>query len=115
MTDLFERTRARSRTAASTDGVRTMLRDIIGAEYVLIDPEQIEPYGQDAVKEKFLPEAVLFPRTAEDISRILQLANEVNFPVTARGGGVGYSGGAVPIEGGVVIGTDRMKTIKEIH
>ena len=42
---------------------------------------------------------------------ILKLANEVVFPVTARGGGVGYTGGAVPVDGGIVIGTDRMKRI----
>ena len=37
------------------------------------------------------------------------------FPVTARGGGVGYTGGAVPVDGGIVIGTDRMNKIIEIN
>jgi glycolate oxidase len=46
---------------------------------------------------------------------ILRLANEYLFPVTARGGGVGYTGGAVPVDGGIVIGTDRMKKIIEIN
>src|ERR1700755_2568998 len=49
------------------------------------------------------------------MSAILKLANEVYFPVTARGGGVGYTGGAVPVDGGVVIGTDRMNKILEIN
>jgi glycolate oxidase len=91
------------------------LRAIVGEEHVLVDPERMEPYAQDAVKEKFPPEAVVFPRTAEEISAILKLANEALFPVTARGGGVGYSGGAVPVDGGIVIGTDRMNTIREIN
>src|ERR1051325_3434918 len=45
----------------------------------------------------------------------MRLANERLFPVTARGGGVGYSGGAVPVDGGIVIGTDRMNRIREIN
>jgi len=105
---------ARSRTTASDAQVLARLREIVGATHVLIDPDKVEPYAQDAIKEKFPPEAVLLPRTAQEIAAILKLANEMHFPVTARGGGVGYSGGAVPIEGGVVIGTDRMNRIKEI-
>jgi glycolate oxidase len=107
--------RARARTTASDARVLERLREIVGAEHVIIDPMKVEPYGQDAVKEKFPPEAVLLPRTAEEIAAILQLANEERFPVTARGGGVGYTGGAVPIEGGIVIGTDRLNQIKEIN
>ncbi|HEV2766005.1 MAG TPA: FAD-linked oxidase C-terminal domain-containing protein [Pyrinomonadaceae bacterium] len=106
---------ARARTPASEPEVLERLREIVGAENVLVDEEKVEPYAQDAVKEKFPPEAVLLPRTAEEVSRILRLANERRFPVTARGGGVGYTGGAVPLEGGVVIGTDRMNRIKEIN
>ncbi len=91
------------------------LGEIVGAEHLLIDEEKVEPYAQDAVKEKFPPEAVLLPQTAAEIAAILKLANERRFPVTARGGGVGYTGGAVPVDGGVVIGTDRMNRIREIH
>ena len=107
--------KARARTSASEATVLACLREILGAEHVIVDPEKVEPYAQDAVKEKFPPEAVLFPRTALEIAEIMKLANEARFPVTARGGGVGYTGGAVPIEGGVVIGTDRMNAIKEIN
>ena len=41
----------------------------------------------------------------DEMVAILKLANEHLFPVTARGGGVGYTGGAVPVDGGIVIGT----------
>ncbi len=105
----------RVRTAASDADVLQRLREIVGAEHVLVDPARVEPYAQDAVKEKFPPEAVVFPRTATEIAAIVRLANEKRFPVTARGGGVGYTGGAVPIEGGIVIGTDRMNRILEIN
>jgi glycolate oxidase len=104
----------RARTAASDESVLAVLREIVGPEHVIVDADKVEPYAQDAVKEKFPPEAVLLPATAAEIAAIVRLANEARFPVTARGGGVGYSGGAVPIEGGVVIGTDRMNHIREI-
>ncbi|HEX8495096.1 MAG TPA: FAD-linked oxidase C-terminal domain-containing protein [Pyrinomonadaceae bacterium] len=105
----------RKRTAASEESVLARLREIVGAEHVIVDALKVEPYAQDAVKEKFPPEAVLLPRTAEEVAAILRLANEARFPVTARGGGVGYTGGAVPVEGGVVIGTDRMNHIREVN
>src|ERR687894_843618 len=104
----------RARTAASRPEVRARLQEVVGAENVLVDEEKVEPYAGDALKEKFPPEAVLLPRTAEEVSQILRLANERRFPVTARGGGVGYTGGAVPVEGGIVVGTDRMNRIKEV-
>ena len=107
--------KTRKRTAASEESVLSRLREIVGDENVLVDPDRMEPYAQDAIKEKFPPEAVVLPRTTEQIAEILKLANQANFPVTARGGGVGYTGGAVPIEGGIVIGTDRMNTIIEIN
>jgi glycolate oxidase len=115
MSYFIENAVGRTRTPASEPRVLEKLRAIVGAEHVLVDADKVEPYAQDAVKEKFPPEAVLLPRRAEEIAAILRLANEELFPVTARGGGVGYSGGAVPVEGGVVIGTDRMNTIKEIR
>jgi len=105
----------RKTTNASKPEVLEKLRDIVGTDNVIADPDEVEPYGADAVKEKFPPEAVVFPETTDHVVRILKLANEYLFPVTARGGGVGYTGGAVPIDGGIVIGTDRMKTIFELN
>ncbi|MEP7076828.1 MAG: FAD-linked oxidase C-terminal domain-containing protein [Acidobacteriota bacterium] len=106
--------KGRAKTNASKPEVLDKLRSIVGAENVVVDPEKVEPYGADAVKEKFPPEAVVFPESTDQMVAILKLANEHLFPVTARGGGVGYTGGAVPIDGGIVIGTDRMNKIIEI-
>ena len=110
----FEST-GRKTTSASKPGVLEKLRAIVGGENVVVDPTRVEPYGADAVKEKFPPEAVVFPETTEHVSQILQLANVHLFPVTARGGGVGYTGGAVPVDGGIVVGTDRMNRIIEVN
>jgi len=105
----------RRTTNASSPEVLANLRVIVGEANVVVDPDKVEPYGADAVKEKFPPEAVVFPETTDHVVRILKLANEYLFPVTARGGGVGYTGGAVPIDGGIVVGTDRMKKIVELN
>jgi glycolate oxidase len=78
-------TTARARTAASAPAVLAQLASIVGEEHLVVDPTKVEPYAQDAIKEKFPPEAVLFPSTAEEVARILRLANEARFPVTARG------------------------------
>jgi glycolate oxidase len=104
----------RKTTNASKPEVLEKLAAIVGIENVIIDPAKVEPYGADAVKEKFPPEAVVFPESTAQMAAILKLANSEFFPVTARGGGVGYTGGAVPIDGGIVIGTDRMNKILEI-
>ncbi|NOT46873.1 MAG: FAD-binding protein [Acidobacteria bacterium] len=107
--------KGRAVTNASDPAVITALKAIVGDTNVIVDPDRVEPYGADAVKEKFPPEAVVFPESTGDIVEILKLANEHLFPVTARGGGVGYTGGAVPVDGGIVVGTDRMKKIVEIN
>jgi glycolate oxidase len=107
--------RGRAVTSASKPEVIEKLRSIVGADNILVDPDKVEPYGADAVKEKFPPEAVVFPGNTGQMVEVLKLANEYLFPVTARGGGVGYTGGAVPVDGGIVIGTDRMNRIIEIN
>ncbi len=110
----FEST-GRKTTSASKPEVLAKLRAIVGGDNVIVDPDRVEPYGADAVKEKFPPEAVVFPESTAEMVGILKLANEYLFPVTARGGGVGYTGGAVPVDGGIVIGTDRMNKVIEIN
>ena len=93
----------------------TQLELIVGAEHVSTAPEIIVANSQDALKQVFCAEAVVFPRTAEEIAAVMRLANEHKFCVTVRGGGVGYTGGAVPIRGGIVLATERMNRILEIN
>src|SRR5438105_14720842 len=70
--DIAERLSRRARTAASDEEVLARLSEIVGASNVLVDEEKVEPYAQDALKEKFPPEAVVLPRTAEEVSAILR-------------------------------------------
>ncbi len=71
-------------------------------------------YSFDATRKKFLPDAVAFPVDAEEVQRIVQLANRHRFPVVPRGAGSGFSGGSLPVRGGVVLSTERMDRILAI-
>ena len=90
------------------------IADLVGPEHLLTAPEDCWTYAYDATDQARMPEAVVFPGSAAEISQILRLANEHRFPVTPRGAGSGRSGGAVPIAGGVVLVLTRMNRILEI-
>jgi len=105
-------------TAASqmvTTEIIQLLKSVVGEDHVSTSQDIIVLHSQDALKQVFCAEAVVFPRTAEEIAAIMKLANEHRFYVTARGGGVGYTGGAVPVRGGIVLATERMNRILEIN
>ena len=103
---------------ALTPEILKRLAAIVGEKYVIYgDAEKLEPYSHDEVPDpryRHMPEAVVRPRTAEEIAAVMKLANREHFPVTPRGAGSGLSGGAVPVHGGVVLLLDRMNRILEI-
>ena len=91
------------------------LRRIVGRENVLTSKEEMVAYSYDATNTwSHLPDVVVLPSDAAQISSILKLADEKNIPVTPRGGGTNVSGGSVPIKGGIVLCTTRMARIIEI-
>lgn len=90
-------------------------RTICGEPYVVTDGEAFEKYGSDETEDlHFLPEVVVKPATAEEISALLKYCNARLIPVTPRGGGTGLSGGALPVFGGVVLGMERFNQILHI-
>ncbi len=92
------------------------LRRIVGKENVLATIEELVAYSYDATNMwQHLPDVVVLPSDAGQISDILKLANENNLPVTPRGGGTNVSGGSIPIKGGIVLCTTRMNRIIEIN
>src|SRR6266496_136596 len=90
-------------------------RKILGEKYVLIDEESLHHYSHDETEDlHFLPDVVVKPRSAEEISAILIICNSDKIPVTPRGAGTGLSGGALPHLGGVLLSTERMNNIISI-
>jgi glycolate dehydrogenase FAD-linked subunit len=61
-----------------------------------------------------LPDVVVLPRTAQQVSEIVRLANRRRIPVVPRAGGTGLADGAVPMRGGICVDVKRMDEIKEI-
>lgn len=61
------------------------------------------------------PGAVVRARSTAQVAAVMQAAHEHGVPVTARGGGTGRVGGAVPVEGGIVLLPDRMNDIREVR
>jgi glycolate oxidase len=101
--------------AEVSTGIISEFEAIVGEQNVIIDPEKRYNYSHDETEDySFLPDVVLKPGTPEEISQILKLCNKHLIPVTPRGGGTGLSGGALPINKGVVISMERFNKILEI-
>lgn len=90
-------------------------KKIAGEAFVFTNEELLQHYSHDETETlHYLPEIVIKPRTAEEISAIMKICNANNIPVTPRGAGTGLSGGALPHLGGVLLSTERMNTILQI-
>jgi len=87
------------------------LSEIVGPAYVSVQPDDLVANAADALKQPHMPDVVVKPRTAAEISAIMKLANQRMIPVTPRGGGAGYTGGCVPLHGGIVLNLERMNQI----
>jgi glycolate oxidase len=88
---------------------------IVGVENVLVDADKRHAYSQDETEDyTFLPDVVLKPGSPQEISSILKICHEHVIPVTPRGAGTGLSGGALPIQKGVVLSMERFNKILNI-
>ena len=98
-----------------TPGLIDRLKLIAGDKGVLTD-EGRENYARDEAPHPHtdLPEAVVFPRSTQEIAAVLKLANAEVIPVTPRGAGTGLSGGSVPVYGGIVLSLEKINKIVEI-
>ena len=102
-------------SAAIERDLRRALEAIVGAGAVLTGADT-RPYLHDATEAQGLvgrADAVVLPDAPEQVARALEWCYERGVPVTPRGGGTGYAGGAVP-HGGVVIASDRLRRVRSI-
>jgi glycolate oxidase len=79
-----------------------------------LDATALETYGADALLQVHRPDLVVLPANAAEISRIASLCTEHRVPLVVRGAGSGYTGGAVPTAGGVVLSMERLNQILQI-
>ena len=87
------------------------IETIVRSEFVSDADEDRFCYSYDAAGGKSLPDLVVRPATAEEISKIVMLANEYLIPVIPRGSGSGFVGGSTPVSGGIVMILTRMSKI----
>lgn len=90
------------------------LKDLFGDRQLISQPAELLVYEVDAAQDRGIPDAVIFPKTAEEVCRIAQWAAEYGVPLVSRGAGTGLSGGAVADQGGLIVGFSRMNRILEI-
>jgi glycolate oxidase len=90
------------------------LKAICGPERTLTSPEDLVAYSYDATWMENQPQVVVLPKSAQEISGILKLANRYRIPVAPRGAGSGLSGGSVPQQGGIALSLTLMNRILEI-
>ena len=98
-----------------TSEIINEFKNIVGENYVFYDDETLDRYAHDETENLYyLPDVVIKPGTAQEISALMKICNAKKIPVTPRGAGTGLSGGALPHLGGVVLSTERMNSILEI-
>jgi len=93
------------------------LEKIVGEKNVICDPEKKIDYSHDEFSLSDIahePDVVAKPKSTQEVSRILSLANKEKIPVTPRGGATGLCGGCVPVSGGIVLSLERMNRIVEV-
>jgi glycolate oxidase len=96
------------------DQIRMALEAIVGAENVSSSSTDRITHSFDATQQQFLPDVVVHAETSEQVSRIVRLANSEKIPILPRGAGSGFTGGSLPIKGGIVLVLTRMNRIVSI-
>lgn len=90
------------------------INDILATESILTDPTDLWSYGYDNSRRHAVPDMVVQPDTHEQVHKIVCLCNEYNISLTARGRGTGTTGATVPLNGGVVLSTERLNKIIKV-
>ena len=90
------------------------LRKIVGDEHIRSDDASLQTYGVDALGKGHPPDIVVIPASTEEVVAIARLCNAQRVPLVVRGAGTGFTGGAVPTCGGVLLSMERLNRILEI-
>jgi len=110
----------RERSAAKTDNVETLSLPVIAREFVAVvghrhcitDPAELRTYESDGLAGmRIRPRFVVLPATTEEVAACLVIARAHGLPVVPRGSGTGLSGGALPVDGCLLVVLSRMNRI----
>ncbi|MHC1758984.1 MAG: FAD-binding oxidoreductase [Negativicutes bacterium] len=105
--------------------VQSELEDAVGRENVSVTEADRLSYGVDYFwiarmwadkgRRPPVPDFVLRPKSAEEISKVLKIANYYKLPVQTWGGGSGSQGSALPMAGGIILDIKRMNRLIELN
>jgi glycolate oxidase len=102
-------------SARVTPDFLASIRRVVGAEGLLSEPERLRTYESDGLTNyQVMPSVVVLPRSTTQVQSVVRLCHQHGIPFVARGHGTGLSGGALPVEGGVVISLARMNRILSV-
>lgn len=95
--------------------VLKQLSTVVGEDKIFSNQNELFAYSFDATPiVQSMPDVVIMPETTEQVSQILQIANQHHIPVTPRGSGTNLAGGTIPVVGGIVLNMTRFNKILEI-
>jgi len=98
-----------------TGDILRALNAIVGDDNIITRHAELEKYSHDETEDlSYYPEVVVKPRSADEIAALLKLCNQHLIPVTPRGAGTGLSGGALALNGGLLISMERFNEILNI-
>ncbi len=100
--------------ATSRETALSALKRLLAPNQVVTNPIELMTYEMDASFDRGRPDAVVFPRSAEDVVKIVRWAGEHDMPLIGRGAGTGLSGGAVAEHGGVIVVFSRMNRVLDL-
>ena len=104
----------RIRTELMDKKIIRELEKLLGRDAVVSSADDLLMYEYDGSVEEARPECVVFPRTTADVSEIARISAKYGVPMVGRGAGTGLSGGALAVQGGILIVFSRMNRILEI-
>ena len=96
------------------DNIKRVLKKELGEHKVLDDDMDRLLYSYDATRIKMMPSVVVIPESQEEVQKVVSICYQEGIPITPRGAGSGYTGGALPVKGGVLISFEKMDKILEI-
>ena len=100
--------------AMLSDSILQALTTIVGPDNVASSMTDRILHSFDATQQQFLPDVVVHAETTQQVSRIVRLANSERIPILPRGAGSGFTGGSLPIRGGIVLVLTKMNRILSI-
>ncbi|MCJ7457394.1 MAG: FAD-binding protein [candidate division Zixibacteria bacterium] len=91
------------------------LKKFFGAKNVFSTYEERLTYSYDATNTSFMPDAVVIPQNTEQVVQVMKYASANKIPIVSRGAGSGYTGGSLPVKGGIVVSFEQMNKILSVN